>query len=175
LAPGTQQEDWWQPLVASVVPDWLGLFAGLEAAASRIRCFEPELVHGLVQTPEYARAVAGADPRLPPEVIDQRVRFRMERQHTEADVILIMGEGALLLVADSAEVMAAQVEHLRRARATIYVLPFSAGAYPRRGSFALLDFSDTETHRLRMSRDRRARSTTTSLTSELNTSMSGRS
>src|SRR4051812_15779590 len=48
LAPGTQQEDWWESL--GIVPAYLGLYAGLEATASRIRCFEPQLVHGLLQT-----------------------------------------------------------------------------------------------------------------------------
>ena len=36
LAPGTQQEDWWEAFGGAVVPDWFGLYAGLEAAASRI-------------------------------------------------------------------------------------------------------------------------------------------
>jgi hypothetical protein len=36
LAPGTQQEDWWQDYGQAVVPDWFGLYAGLEAAASRL-------------------------------------------------------------------------------------------------------------------------------------------
>src|SRR3954452_2893579 len=43
LAPGTQQEDWGAP----AMPDWFGLYAGLEAMASTIRCFEPQFVHGL--------------------------------------------------------------------------------------------------------------------------------
>ena len=64
LAPGTQQEDWWQPLGAAVVPEWFGLYAGLEAAASRTRCFEPQLIHGLVQTPEYGFAWSASKPRL---------------------------------------------------------------------------------------------------------------
>src|SRR6478609_9224160 len=41
LAPGTQQEDWWEAPGAGVVPDWFSLYAGLEATARRIRCFEP--------------------------------------------------------------------------------------------------------------------------------------
>src|SRR4051795_11216256 len=60
LAPGTQQEDWWEAAGASVVPDWFGLYVGLEATAARIRCFEANLVHGLVQTADYARTVIGA-------------------------------------------------------------------------------------------------------------------
>src|SRR3954452_13914185 len=61
LAPGTKQEDWWQDYGQAVVPDWFGLYAGREPAPSRIRCFEPEFVHGLLQTQDYARAVIAAD------------------------------------------------------------------------------------------------------------------
>ena len=32
LAPGTQQDDWWEAYGTAVVPDWFGLYAGLEAA-----------------------------------------------------------------------------------------------------------------------------------------------
>lgn len=140
LAPGTQQEDWWAP----AVPEWLGLYAGLEAAASRIRSFEPQFIHGLVQTESYARAVVEADSRLSAEVVEQRVRFRLQRQQISAAVTIIMGEAALRLVAGSPEVMAEQLDHLRRVAASIRVMPFAAGAYPRRGSFALLDFDDDE-------------------------------
>jgi transcriptional regulator with XRE-family HTH domain len=144
LAPGTQQEDWWEAYGATVVPDWLGLYAGLEATASRIRCFEPELIHGLLQTPDYARAVIGADPRLSEQVIEQRLRFRMERQQTQAAVTVIISQGALSLVAGSPEIMTTQIEHLRDVRTAVRILPFSAGAHPRRGSFALLDFADDD-------------------------------
>ena len=144
LAPGTQQEDWWEAYGATVVPDWFGLYAGLEAAASKIRCFEPHVVHGLLQTPDYAHAVISADPRLSAEVVDQRVRFRLERQQTKAQTTVVLGEAALRLVVGSPEIMAAQLDHLRTSSTTVLVLPFSAGAYPLRGSFALLDFADED-------------------------------
>ena len=150
LAPGTQQEGWWEEYGEVVVPDWFGLYAGLEAAASHIRCFEPELIHGLVQTPEYASAVFGSDPRLGPDVIAQRVRFRMERQQSvhrmdPPSVTVIMGESALVRVVGSAEVMGDQIERLCAATGMdVRVLPFRAGAYPISGSFALLDFADDE-------------------------------
>jgi hypothetical protein len=150
LAPGTQQEGWWEEYGDVVVPDWFGLYAGLEAAASRIRFFEPELVHGLLQTPEYATAVFASDPRSGPDVIAQRVRFRMERQRNvlRADppsIVLIMGESALARTVGSATVMRDQIDRLRtETRADVRVLPFSAGAYPLRRSFALLDFADEE-------------------------------
>jgi transcriptional regulator with XRE-family HTH domain len=144
LAPGTQQDDWWEAYGTAVVPDWFGLYAGLEAAASRIRAFEPQLVHGLVQTEDYARAAISADSRLGADVVEQRVKFRLERQRTLAELTIILSEGALRLVAGSPEIMAAQIEHLRQAAATVLVLPFAAGTYPLRGSFALLDFDASD-------------------------------
>ena len=75
---------------------------------------------------------------------EQRVRFRLERQQTRADVTVILGEAALQLTVGSPEVMAEQIDHLRRTSPTVLVLPFDAGAYPFRGSFALLDFDDAE-------------------------------
>jgi Domain of unknown function (DUF5753) len=72
------------------------------------------------------------------------VRFRLERQQTSADLTIILGEGALRFVAGSADVMAAQLDHLRQVTAQVRVLPFSAGPLPRRQAFALLDFDDDE-------------------------------
>jgi hypothetical protein len=143
LAPGTQQSDWWE--ASGAVPFYLGLYVGLEATASRIRCFEPQFVHGLLQTEDYARAVISADPRLAREIVEQRVRFRMERQQRSMDeVTVIMAEGALKLVAGSTEVMADQLDRLRTSRADVRVLPFSAGPTPRRNSWAMLEFDSPE-------------------------------
>ncbi len=144
LAAGTQQDDWWEAYGSAVVPDWFGLYAGLEVAANRIRAFEPQLVFGVVQTEDFARAAIAADSRLTPEVVEQRVRFRMERQRTQADQTIIMTEGALRMVVGSPEIMAAQIQHLREVQATVLVLPFSAGAYPLRRGFVLLDFEDAD-------------------------------
>lgn len=144
LSPGTQQEDWWEALPA-IAPNYFGLYAGLEATASDLRCFEPQFVHGLLQTEDYARALFNTVPELSAEVVEQRVRLRMERQQRPMDsVTVIMGEGALQLVAGSADVMAAQVEHLRSTEADVRILPFSAGPTPRRNSWALLSFDDPE-------------------------------
>ena len=153
LAPGTAEEGWSEQYGEAVVPDWFGLYAGLEATASRIRCVEVEQVHGLVQTAEYAATVIGADdPRVSPEVVEQRVRFRMQRQQAVlgADpgpsITVVLVEGVLRF--GSPKVMGPQITHLRtvaeRPNVDIRVLAFTAGTYPRRGSFALLDFDDDE-------------------------------
>jgi hypothetical protein len=144
LAPGTQQEDWWEA-DPGIVPGYLGLYTGLEATASRIRSFEPQLVHGLLQTEDYARAVISADPQLSPDVVEQRVRFRLERQQRSMDgVTVIMGESAVRLVAGSDQVMADQLDHLRASPADVRILPFSAGPVPRSTFWAMLAFDDAE-------------------------------
>jgi transcriptional regulator with XRE-family HTH domain len=152
LAPGTQQEDWTELYAQAVLPDWFGLYIGLEQAASSLRCFDPELVHGLLQTETYARAVIEADPRLKPEVVEERVRFRMDRQQRlferRPELTIILGAGALSLVVGSAEVMEAQVAHIREVtgagRAEVRVLPWSVGAYPMRGNFTIVGFAGDE-------------------------------
>ncbi|MCY7344223.1 MAG: helix-turn-helix domain-containing protein [Pseudonocardia sp.] len=152
LAPGTQQEDWTELYAQAVLPDWFGLYIGLEQSASTLRCFDPELVHGLLQTDAYARAVVEADPRLTPDVVEERVRFRMDRQKrvlgNRPQLTIILGAGALSLIVGSSEVMAQQVEHIRTVADTggveVRVLPWSVGAYPMRGSFAILSFDGAD-------------------------------
>ena len=155
MAPGTRQDDWWEVYGEAVVPDWFGLYAGLEVTASRIRDVSLERVHGLLQTRDYAVAVTSADPRLSPDVVEKRVGFRVGRQQTvlETDPVpsmtLILGEAALSLVVGSREIMDAQIAHLRSLSDTypdvdVRVLPFAKGAYPGRGSFTILDFDDEE-------------------------------
>lgn len=154
MAPGTQQDGWQEEYGPAVVPEWFGLRAGLEATASRIRCFEPEWVHGLLQTQDYATAVIRADPRLTRDVVERRVRFRMERKRRILDadpptpLLAVIGESALRMIAGSSEVMTAQIDRLRspteNPQIEVRVLPFTAGPVPGRGSFDLLDFADDE-------------------------------
>jgi transcriptional regulator with XRE-family HTH domain len=154
LAAGTRDEGWWEEY-GPAVPDWLGLYAGLEAASSAVRTYHPELVHGLLQTPDYARAVIRADERLSDEVVTQRVAFRLERQRAVLNrpqpgrIMGVLGAGALSLVVGSARVMEAQVRHLRAlntgAGVDIRILPWSAGAHPSmKGAFTMLDFDDPD-------------------------------
>lgn len=152
LAPGTEQDGWWEEYGEAVVPDWLGLYAGLEASASHIRGFEPEVVNGLLQTRDYAAAVMASDPRMDPQAVERRVDFRMDRQHAVFNaqpvpgITVVMGEGALRC--GPRQVIKPQIEHLRALSAQpdvdIRVVPFSAGMFPRLGSFTLLDFDDEE-------------------------------
>ena len=48
--------DWWAKY-NDILPGWFEHYLGLESAASTIRSFEIQFVHGLFQTEDYARAV----------------------------------------------------------------------------------------------------------------------
>src|SRR5258708_623286 len=73
-APG-----WWSKY-GDVLADWFEAYLGLEAAASVIRTFELQFVHGLFQTEAYARAVTLlGHTTAPAEEIDRRVSPRLRR------------------------------------------------------------------------------------------------
>ncbi len=55
-------------------------FAPYEAEAATLRSFEHSLVAGLLQTPEYARAVLETKPNASDEMIDGYVSARLARQ-----------------------------------------------------------------------------------------------
>jgi transcriptional regulator with XRE-family HTH domain len=147
------ERGWWQSY-SGMLPA-LGNLIGLEAEAATIRTYEPELIPGLLQTTDYARAVIRAGyPGDTMEQIDRRVEIRLERQEalTRTDppppkVSVVLNEGVLARRVGSPEVMRAQLEHLirerDRANIVIQVLPFSTGEHPAMvGPFTMLTFLD---------------------------------
>jgi transcriptional regulator with XRE-family HTH domain len=82
-------------LLMESAPSWLRDWMDVERDATGIRAYHPNLVIGLLQTPEYARALISADPRATPEEVDRRVTLRMERQ-------AILDRVALVAVLDEA-------------------------------------------------------------------------
>jgi transcriptional regulator with XRE-family HTH domain len=155
LAHGTRGTGWLEEYGSDAVPDWLGLYAGLEAGADSIDLYEPELVHGLFQTSDYARAIINTIDGLTDDVVKRRLAFRMERQRLVLDrpqparLQIVLGMSALSLIVGSRDVMRAQIEHLikldERNSIDIGVLPWDSGPHPwMRGPFATLDFDDED-------------------------------
>jgi transcriptional regulator with XRE-family HTH domain len=146
---------WWRTY-GDTLPGWLATYVDLEDAAQLIRTYELQLVPGVLQTEEYARAVIsrGLASSHPPEVIEERVRLRMSRQQLltregAPDVWVVIDEAVLRRVVGSAEVMRAQIEHLidtaKTPNVTVQVLPFSAGLHSADGgAFTLLRFAEPE-------------------------------
>src|SRR5262252_10053342 len=56
LAREANTPGWWQGY-SDILPHWVEPYFGLEAAASFIRNYELQFVPGLLQTPDYARAL----------------------------------------------------------------------------------------------------------------------
>jgi transcriptional regulator with XRE-family HTH domain len=153
LALGTSQQEWWD--ASPAIPDWFKLYVGLEASASAIRTYEGEVVPGELQTEQYARAVYGAEQSLERDATERQVKLRMQRQaamasrHPKPQLVSVLGEGVLTRQVGGADVLAAQVEHLRevarQGHVEILVLPWSAGAHAAMaGAFRIMDFEDAE-------------------------------
>ncbi|WP_374199275.1 DUF5753 domain-containing protein [Streptomyces sp. ISL-44] len=150
LARESGQQGWWNAY--GDIP--YGAYIGLEAEAAAIRCYEPLVIPGLLQTPAYARAViAGTIPQATAEQAATRLRVRLRRQHrlsapgNPLRLWAVLDESALRRLVGSREVMREQLEHLTRLGAqphiTMQVLPHDTGAHPGvSGQFALLEFAD---------------------------------
>jgi transcriptional regulator with XRE-family HTH domain len=149
------ERGWWQSYHSSVVTGPYASLIGLEAEAATIRSYEPELVPGLLQTADYARAVFRAGwPTDTAKEIDRRVEVRLERQEvlTRTDppppkVGVVLNEAVLARRVGGPEAMRTQIEHLLaerdRANVTVQILPFSAGEHPAMlGPFYMLTFLD---------------------------------
>jgi len=144
-APG-----WWQQY-SDILPKWFELYIGLEKAASVIRTYEVQFVHGLMQTEEYARAVILiANAHAPAEEIDRRVSIRMKRQRllTQPDapqLWAVLDEAALRRPLGGPQVMRAQLEHLLQLtdlpNVTLQIVPLCAGPHAAGGGpFTILRF-----------------------------------
>jgi hypothetical protein len=145
---------WWSKY-DDVMTDWFEEYLGLEAAASVIRTFELQFVHGLFQTEAYARAVTMlGHSAAPADEIDRRVSLRLNRQGLLAEpdpphIWSVLDEGVLRRPLSSSTVMRAQIGRLIEAAAlphvTLQVMPFSRGAHAAAGgAFTLLRFSEPE-------------------------------
>ena len=135
-------------------PPWFRDWVETEARATVIRWWEPLLVPGLLQTPDYARAVLGWGPGDGGD-LDERVAARLDRQRvfdrdSPPEVWILLGEQVLGSCVGSADVMRKQAGHLAamaaRPRVTIQVVSASAGAYGGlSGAFAIGTDSAGET------------------------------
>lgn len=152
LARTSRERGWWD-LYADALPLEYVTFIGLEAEAASLDCYNALLVHGLLQTEEYARTVINAAGlRIPPGDIDRRVQVRRLRQRrlSEADgtslnVHAVLDEHVLRRQVGGPDVMRGQLLHLIEMAAkpniVIQVLPYSAGAHAAMtGPFAILRF-----------------------------------
>ncbi|MCO6008333.1 helix-turn-helix domain-containing protein [Actinoallomurus purpureus] len=155
LAEMATAPPWWREY-ADVVPRWFEDYLGQEQAASVIRTYEVQFVPGLLQTPDYARAVIRlAHGEQSEGVIDRRVALRMKRQRlllhrpNPPKLWAVIDEAALRRPIGGAATMRAQLRHLIEVAelpdVTIEVMPFSAGGHAAAGGpITLLRFPEDD-------------------------------
>ena len=111
-------------------------FAGYEAEARSLRMFEHVLVPGLLQTPEYARAVLATRPRTTADELEALVAARLSRQvildRKDPPLLwVLLDEGVLHRPVGTPAVMHAQLLRLAELcdapYVSLQVIPFSAG------------------------------------------------
>ncbi len=132
--------------------DYFAHVVELERLATVICDFEPSVVPGLLQTPDYARALMLAThPLADDEFIEDRVTARIERSRVLEDARrpaywAIMHEAVLRIPAGGADTAAKALNHVaalaHQRRVLLQVLPFSAGALANSGSLRLMEFDD---------------------------------
>jgi transcriptional regulator with XRE-family HTH domain len=157
MAREGHRKGWWAAY-DDVLPSGFDIYVGLEAETAAVRGYEVSMVHGLLQTSDYARAVlCEMFPRHGTEQIDRLVDLRIERQRRFGDdppleLWAILDEAVIRRTVGGKPVMRGQLEHLLDSAAkpwvTLQVLPFSCGAHAGHGGgFSILEFpnrSDSE-------------------------------
>jgi len=150
MAREGHRKGWWAAY-DDVLPSGFDIYVGLEAETAAVRGYEISVVHGLLQTPDYARAVLGEMfPRHATDQIDRLVDLRIERQRRldddpPLDLWAILDEAVIRRPVGGNQVMRGQLEHLLNMAAkpgvTLQVLPFASGAHAGHGGpFSILEF-----------------------------------
>ena len=155
LVTQSRTRGWWEPFTEGLRTERYvlpapGRYTAVETDATGIDAFDLAVLHGLLQTPDYAQAVLRS--RLPGHAaweIDQLVHLRRRRHEAlTADPPLrlhsVVDEGVLARATGGPAVMADQLDRLleltRLSSVNLLVLPFSAGVgRAHAGRFAVLE------------------------------------
>ncbi|MCX4485180.1 helix-turn-helix domain-containing protein [Streptomyces anulatus] len=131
--------DLWPYVYREAFPDWSRAFIAYSVRAAMIRQYASHAVPGLLQTPQYARALLSMGHTLrDDEHLEERLAARLDRQvrltgPDRPELWIILDEAVLRRPVGGAAVMRGQLEKLLRMaeepNVTIQVLPFDQGAH----------------------------------------------
>nr|WP_221442215.1 helix-turn-helix transcriptional regulator [Nocardiopsis algeriensis] len=150
LVSSANAQGWWHQY-GDVLPQWFGVYIGLEEAASVIRTYEVQFVPGLLQSEDYARSVIRLSHTVSEEEdIESRVQMRMHRQRRfegqgAPRLWAVIDEAVLHRPYGDAKVMRGQIEHLielaARPSITVQIATFDVGGHAATGGpFSILRF-----------------------------------
>ncbi|MEU4315910.1 helix-turn-helix transcriptional regulator [Nocardia sp. NPDC024068] len=152
LARQSAGKSWWQAF-DDVMSRNFDLYVGFESSAKKLTIYRPDMLSGLFQTPDYARALDRIYlPDVSDEARDRRIQLKKKRQALitrktkPALVDLVVHESVLHTTVGGSKVMREQLNRLANmpANVTVSVLPFSAG-FPvgaSTGPFTILEFGE---------------------------------
>lgn len=109
-------------VVAESNPGWFVPWIHYEQEAGELSLYEPLLVPGLLQTPEYAKALLGSDDRA-------QARLRRQAVLDRAQVTVVIEESVLHRQISSRDVMLSQLTALAEASACVQVIPSGTTEY----------------------------------------------
>jgi transcriptional regulator with XRE-family HTH domain len=135
-------------------PEWFWPWLEIEQKATSLRWFEPLIVHGLLQTREYAHAIFRSSQIGSDADVEQSVDARIKRRDiltrdNPPMFVAVMGEEALRRPVGGPEVMLAQLEHLvevseQLSNVRIQIVPISVGEYSGlSGPFVIAELDET--------------------------------
>ncbi|MFJ2111198.1 MULTISPECIES: helix-turn-helix domain-containing protein [unclassified Streptomyces] len=128
-------------------------YAALEDVAAHVRTQQLNVIPGLLQTADYARALAiGCEAWSGPDEIERVVQARLARQQrlegeNPLQLWAVIAEGSLHQQVGGPGTMRAQLTHLLkltgRPNIKVQILPFSSGAHAGLGgAFNILSFAE---------------------------------
>jgi transcriptional regulator with XRE-family HTH domain len=145
---------WWHQY-GDIIPSWFDIYLGLEQTSSVIRTYQPQLVPGLLQTREVARAVIQlGHSRRSADDIAHRVALRIARQEIltqpGAPHLWAVLEEVSLWRLNERAVMRDQIQHLIKVaelpNVTLQMIPIYSGALHVAvgGPFTILRFANPD-------------------------------
>lgn len=135
-----EQREWYHDY-STLHSDEFLRFLGLENGAASERNYQAELIPGLLQTADYARALAkGGSPYIRPVDVGPLVESRLARQvrlsgANPLRLSVVINQAALLQEVGGRVVMTHQLEHLaaviddQHDHVEVRIMPFTAGAH----------------------------------------------
>jgi transcriptional regulator with XRE-family HTH domain len=144
-----RRTDWWREY-ADIIYDGYDLYIGYEDEATEIWEYQPQWIPGLLQTGDYAAALAmayGAPPHDATRYADLRqARQAILLRDDPPRLTVVLDESVLLRPSTTTGLMRDQLRHLVDAAArptvSVRVLPLSAGMHPaQNGAFIVLGFA----------------------------------
>ena len=153
LVKESNRPGWWHRY-GDQVPKWFDDFVGLEEAASRIQTYELQFVPGLLQTEDYARAIAShGSPLTADDDAERIVAVRMRRQKVLAGpkaprLWAVVDESVLHRPIGGRRVLLAQIDRVLELTAlphiSMQIVPYHRSGYAAEGAFTLLQFAEPE-------------------------------